>query len=111
MNGPTKHDNPVEPLVVSVKEGCAILRTGVTRLYELIHAGEIQSFSDGRSRKILVSSLKDYVKRQLSAEPEKPPTKWTDAATQARLAKTGKRQVSVTDLKKKPIAANQRAKK
>ena len=76
-----------EPLVVSVKKGCTILGSGVTRLYELINAGEIQSYRDGKSRKVVVASLRAFVARQIAAEATKPRAGWTDRATKARLDK------------------------
>jgi excisionase family DNA binding protein len=77
-------ESDIEPLVVSVKTGCAVLDKGVTGLYKLIAAGEIQSYRDGRSRKLVLASLKAYVARQLSSEQKKPRKGWTDAATKAR---------------------------
>jgi hypothetical protein len=40
-------------------------RGGQTRLYELIAAGELDSFLDGRSRKITVESIYRYVRQRL----------------------------------------------
>lgn len=55
----------VKPRVAAVMLGC-----GITRLYELIAAREIESFKDGRSRKISVSSIREYVARRLSSSIE-----------------------------------------
>jgi excisionase family DNA binding protein len=44
-----------------------MLGIGNTRGYELIAAGELESYRDGRSRKITVASIKRYVERQLAA--------------------------------------------
>jgi excisionase family DNA binding protein len=57
----------VLPLVVPPRQACAMLSIGLTRCYELISAGELQSFKDGKSRKITVSSIRAYVERQLDA--------------------------------------------
>jgi hypothetical protein len=46
-----------EPLVVSPTRAKALLDCGTTRLYELIAAGELESFKDGKSRKITVRSI------------------------------------------------------
>lgn len=54
------------PLVVKPRGACELLGCGNTRLYALIAAGELQSFRDGRSRKIVVSSINDYIARQLA---------------------------------------------
>jgi len=55
-----------EPLVVSPARAKAMLDCGTTRLYELIAAGELESFRDGKSRKITVASIKARVARMLA---------------------------------------------
>jgi excisionase family DNA binding protein len=45
-----------------------MLACGNTRLYELIAAGEIESYRDGRSRKIPVASIQAYVRQRIEAE-------------------------------------------
>lgn len=55
----------VEPLAVKPKTAWKMLDCGNTHGYELMAAGEIESFLDGRSRKIIVASIKDYIARQL----------------------------------------------
>ena len=55
-----------EPLVVSPARAKAMLDCGTTRLYELIAAGELQSFRDGKSRKITVASIKARVARMVA---------------------------------------------
>jgi hypothetical protein len=54
-----------EPLVVSPRRACHLLDCGTTRLYELINGGELQSFRDGTSRKIVLASIRNYITRQL----------------------------------------------
>jgi excisionase family DNA binding protein len=54
-----------EALVVRPKIACQMLAVGVTRLYELIDAGELESYKDGASRKITVRSIKGLVERRL----------------------------------------------
>jgi hypothetical protein len=44
-----------------------MLDLGNTRLYELIAARELESFKAGKSRKILVASIKAYIARQIEA--------------------------------------------
>src|SRR5262252_5962179 len=56
-----------EPYVVKPREACRLLACGTTRLYELIGAGEIDSFLDGRSRKIAVESIRRYIARRFPA--------------------------------------------
>jgi excisionase family DNA binding protein len=54
-----------ELLVVSPRRARRMLDCGNTRLYELIAARELESFKDGRSRKITVASIKAYIARRL----------------------------------------------
>jgi len=56
-----------EPLVASPKRARRMLDCGNTRLYELIAAHELESFKDGKSRKITVASIKAYIARQIEA--------------------------------------------
>jgi hypothetical protein len=53
------------PIVVRPKCARRMLNCGQTRLYELIAAGKLDSFLDGRSRKITVESIYRYVRRRL----------------------------------------------
>jgi hypothetical protein len=55
-----------EPFVVSPARAKALLDCGTTRLYELIAAGELESFKDGKSRKITVKSIKARIARKLA---------------------------------------------
>jgi excisionase family DNA binding protein len=54
-----------EPLVVSPRRARLMLDCGNTRLYELIAAHELESYKAGKSRKIVVTSIKAYVARQI----------------------------------------------
>jgi hypothetical protein len=56
-----------ERLVVSPRRARQMLDCGNTRLYELIKNNELESFLDGRSRKIVVASIRAYVARKLAA--------------------------------------------
>jgi excisionase family DNA binding protein len=42
-------------------QACSALNVGRTRLYELLASGEIQSVTIGRSRRIPLRALDDYV--------------------------------------------------
>ena len=55
-----------ERLVVSPARAKAMLDCGTTRLYQLLAAGELESFRDGKSRKITVSSIRARVARKLA---------------------------------------------
>jgi hypothetical protein len=53
------------PLVVSPKRAMVMLDCGRNRLYDLINDGELESFLDGRLRKITVRSIEARVNRLL----------------------------------------------
>lgn len=59
-----------EALIISPRRAQAMLDVGHSRLYELLAAGELKSFKDGKSRKILVASIRDYVARRLAASQD-----------------------------------------
>jgi len=67
----------VEPLVVKPKVAWKLLACSNNRGYELIAAGELESFRDGRSRNITVASIHRFIARRLAAE--KAPTAATEA--------------------------------
>jgi hypothetical protein len=77
----------IEPLLVRPKTAWKMLGCGNTRGYELLAAGELASFRDGKSRKIVVSSIHDYIARQIAAEPTKKREAYTARATAARIEK------------------------
>jgi excisionase family DNA binding protein len=77
----------IEAFAVPAKKAAPAIGVGMTRLYQLINAGEIESYRDGKARKIVVASLKAYVERQVVAEAAKPRVGWTARATSARMAK------------------------
>jgi hypothetical protein len=58
-------DTQDAPLVVKPKTAWKMLACSNTRGYELLNAGELESFLDGRSRKITVDSIRRYIARHL----------------------------------------------
>jgi helix-turn-helix protein len=62
----------VEPLAVSPKMAMQLLSLGETRTYALLKSGELQSYRDGGARRILMSSITDYIKRRLEDTNSKP---------------------------------------
>jgi hypothetical protein len=56
----------IGPLVVKPKIAWIMLQCSNTRGYELLAAGELESFLDGRSRKITVESIRRYIARRLT---------------------------------------------
>jgi excisionase family DNA binding protein len=57
--------------LVKPRTACRMLACGNTRLYELLAAGELDSFLDGRSRKITFESIRRYVARRLNQKEAK----------------------------------------
>ena len=53
--------NQLEPLAVSPQQACVLLGIGNTRLYELIGAGELVSYHEGRARRITMASIRARV--------------------------------------------------
>jgi hypothetical protein len=62
-NGP----NDYERLVVSPRRARHMLDIGNTRLYELLNNQELESYLDGRARKITVASIRQYITRRLGS--------------------------------------------
>jgi hypothetical protein len=53
-------------LLVRPRRACYLLDCGTTHLYELIDNGELESFLDGRSRKIVVASIHRLIAKRLA---------------------------------------------
>ena len=49
----------------------AALKIGRAKTYELINSGQLQSYVEGVSRKILWSSIHDYIERRLAEEAKR----------------------------------------
>ena len=54
------------PLAVPTKEAGRLLSLSLSRLYELLRAGELQSYEDGYSRRVTMASIHEYVERRLA---------------------------------------------
>jgi excisionase family DNA binding protein len=59
----------VAPLAVPPSEAARMLSIGISRLYRLLRTGELASYRDGRSRRVVVASIHEHVARQLAADP------------------------------------------
>jgi excisionase family DNA binding protein len=59
------------PLAVPPKVAAQMLGYGLTHIYALLKRGELTSFLDGGARRILVSSIAEYIERKLEAD-QKP---------------------------------------
>ena len=79
-------DSVPEPLVHRPKSAARALQQGLTKVYELMNTGELESFRDGGSRFITTRSIHAYIERQLAAAtpPAKiPPVRTERPATPA----------------------------
>lgn len=60
-----------EPLVVRPRQACQMLSVGLTKLYELLNSGELESYLHGGSRRLRVASLHAYIERRIAADKAK----------------------------------------
>ena len=56
------------PLVASPKQAMKAIQVSRKKLYELINTSELESYTEGKSRRITVKSINDYIERRLAAE-------------------------------------------
>ena len=66
MSIPSTRLGDDERLVVSPRRARRMLDCGNTRLYELVNSKAVESFLDGRSRKITVDSIRRYIALRLA---------------------------------------------
>jgi excisionase family DNA binding protein len=59
------------PLVVSPNQAMKALMVSRATLYGLINGGELDSYTEGRSRRITVESINAYVQRRLAQEAKR----------------------------------------
>lgn len=60
---------PLTPLAVRPRAAAQLLGFGITRIHAMIKSGELRSFVDGgRARRILMSSISEYVERRLKED-------------------------------------------
>jgi len=57
----------LEPLAVSPRQACTLLKIGVTRLYQLLRDDELESYLDGRARRITMDSIHRRITRLLAS--------------------------------------------
>jgi hypothetical protein len=61
----------IEPLTVSPKVAWRMLGCSHRIGYELINRGDLQSYLEGKSRRIVTASIKRYIERRLAGGLEK----------------------------------------
>ena len=67
---PAKPSINVRPLVVGTAEAGRLGGWGKTKIFELIAAGELASYLDGRVRRITVASIEARIQRKLQEAKE-----------------------------------------
>jgi hypothetical protein len=70
---PQRALSDIEPIVVRPRIACRMLGgIGAEHLWHLINSGELESYLDGRARRITVASIKAHIARQLAKDPHDP---------------------------------------
>jgi excisionase family DNA binding protein len=64
---PAIDDDYTAPIAVRPAGAARMLGLGLSKLYELLRAGELKAYTVGRSRFITVASVRAYVDRRLAA--------------------------------------------
>jgi Helix-turn-helix domain len=64
---PLSPPSATAPLAVTPKEAAHMLSIRMSLVYKLMRSGELHSFPCGGARRILLTSIADYVGRQLAA--------------------------------------------
>jgi len=67
---PVKPNINVRPLVVGTAEAGRLGGWGKTKIFELIAAGELDSYLDGRVRRITLASIEARIQRKLREAQE-----------------------------------------
>jgi excisionase family DNA binding protein len=57
----------LEPLAVAPRDACGLLGISNTRLYHILGTGELESYHDGRSRRIPLAAIRKYIAKRLAA--------------------------------------------
>ena len=68
ITNPDEHTTDVKSdlpwLVLTIEEAAEVLRIGRTTMFALVRDGEIRSFLIGRSRRIPLAAIDEYVRRK-----------------------------------------------
>jgi excisionase family DNA binding protein len=59
------------PVVATPNQAIQRLHVSRATLYELINNGDLESYTEGRSRRILVQSMDRYIRRRLAEEAQR----------------------------------------
>lgn len=72
------------PLVASPNQAMRAIQVSRKKLYELINAGELESYTEGKSRRITVKSINEYIERRLATEATRRGRATSDRKDQSR---------------------------
>lgn len=56
------------PIAVTIAEACDRLSCSRTTLYHLLELKELKSFTIGRTRRVLLDSIHDYIERRVEQQ-------------------------------------------
>ena len=68
---PLSKSTDLEPLVVAPRTACTLLGISNTRLYAILGSGELESYHDGRARRIPLAAIRKYIAQRLAARTGK----------------------------------------
>jgi len=77
-----------EPFAVRTRVAAHLLSCGMTRLWQLIGAGELETFRDGRARRVVTASIRRYVANRIEAQHSEPRPCQPERAIAARIEKS-----------------------
>ena len=94
----------ISPLAVSPLEAGRLLSLGISRVYALMRAGELQSYQDSRTRRITMESIVAYIERQLATtrtegwrQWEHSPPRRREQASRATNARTDRHESTTAE--------------
>ena len=61
------HQEKHAAIAVPPRAASRMLSLSLSKVYELLRAGELASYSEGKARRVIVASIENYVARQLAA--------------------------------------------
>ncbi len=64
---------PVEKILLTIPEFCEATGFGLTKAKELIGGGQVQSIRVGRSRRVPIEAVHEWVERERNAQADELP--------------------------------------
>ena len=59
--------SPNTPLAITTREARRLLSLSMTQLYGLLREGKLQSYRNGRARRVTTASIYNYIEQQIAA--------------------------------------------